>query len=440
MGGDVRIALLLAALSVIILGLISPGGVIVAAIDGIDRLAWVIGLAVFGSIYAQSQVKLGTMDTVLNTFRAMFGRTPKGLVAAVILTLVLAGSLLGDAIAASAVIGVLVIMSLKELQLDGMRISAIIMMGAIIGSLMPPITQSVFLSSALIGLEDVQSALNIAYLTIGGAVILAIIWCSTFVKIKKLPEELIPERRTSQILKEEWKRLIPLLILVVMVVVRSLFDAAEIHIPLLTDIVLGIDSLFVAVFGGIPILGGIAFRVTQAIIIAIIASFFFTNVRTRTAETFKDGLKSVSKTAQIQICAGIMVGMFYAGGLIDRVVGLTEGLAAGAVTFGGGGALAILGMLTGSQTTAQNTLVPLLGPIFTETFDLSMTSAVIGASHIASGGQSMPPVCLTAFVIVGIVGGVISERVDPVKVMIYSLPVTIYLLLIGFLAWLGFIG
>ena len=48
-----------------------------AVIGGIDRIAWVIGLSIFGSIYAQSQVRLGTMDTVLNIFRASLVVLPR---------------------------------------------------------------------------------------------------------------------------------------------------------------------------------------------------------------------------------------------------------------------------------------------------------------------------------------------------------------------------
>ena len=108
-GGEVRIGLLVAGVSAAFLGGLGAADTVSAAISGIDKLAWVIMLSIFGSLYAESQVKLGTMDTVLNTFRSLFGNSSKGLIASIIFTLVLAGSLLGDAIAAATVIGFLVV-------------------------------------------------------------------------------------------------------------------------------------------------------------------------------------------------------------------------------------------------------------------------------------------------------------------------------------------
>ena len=69
-GGDIRAALLVAALSSAFISGLNFNEMIVAFIDGIDRLSWVIMLSIFGSLYAESQVKLGAMDTTLNSLRA----------------------------------------------------------------------------------------------------------------------------------------------------------------------------------------------------------------------------------------------------------------------------------------------------------------------------------------------------------------------------------
>src|SRR5699024_2360373 len=105
---------------------------------------------IFGAIYAESQVKLGAIDTTLNSLRSAFGNSPKGLITAVFITLIIAGSFLGDAIAASAVIGFLVIHSLHEMKIKPEQIGMFILVGASIGSIMPPITQGVFLCASLI--------------------------------------------------------------------------------------------------------------------------------------------------------------------------------------------------------------------------------------------------------------------------------------------------
>src|SRR5699024_12096176 len=116
-GGNIKVALLVAALSSIIISGLGPKEIILAFVDGIDRLSWVILLSIFGAIYAESQVKLGAIDTTFNSLRSAFGNSPKGLITSVIITLIMAGSYLGYAIAASAVIGFVVIYSLLEIKI-----------------------------------------------------------------------------------------------------------------------------------------------------------------------------------------------------------------------------------------------------------------------------------------------------------------------------------
>lgn len=60
----------------------------------------------------------------------------------------------------------------------------------------------------------------------------------------------------------------------------------------------------------------------------------------------------------------------------------------------------------------------------------------LGVSHIASAGQNMPPVGLTAFVVCGLIGGTLNVKVDPVKVMILALPNSLYLAAVGLVALL----
>ena len=65
----------------------------------------------------------------------------------------------------------------------------------------------------------------------------------------------------------------------------------------------------------------------------------------------------------------------------------------------------------------------------------SATKAALGAAHLAMAGQSMPPVCLTTFVVAGLVGGILAKKVDPVRIMIMALPVTLYFAAVGLAAW-----
>src|SRR5699024_3300565 len=138
---------------------------IVAFFAGIDSLSWVILLSIVGAIYAESQVKLAAIDSTLNSLLSDLGISPKVLITAVFIPLIIAGSFLGDAIAASAVIGFLVIHSLHEMKIKPVQIGMIILVGASIGSIMPPITQGVFLSSSLIE-TDPSPVIKIAYITV----------------------------------------------------------------------------------------------------------------------------------------------------------------------------------------------------------------------------------------------------------------------------------
>ena len=75
-GGNVQAALILAGvLSLLLGGVFKPSDWCGALVDGVDRLAWVIFLSIFGSIYAETQVRLGTMETVMSALKAKFGKS-----------------------------------------------------------------------------------------------------------------------------------------------------------------------------------------------------------------------------------------------------------------------------------------------------------------------------------------------------------------------------
>ncbi|MFC0266869.1 TRAP transporter large permease subunit [Kushneria aurantia] len=424
-GGNVIIGLLAAAAAAALLGGLGPLAIVEAAISGIDKLAWVIMLSIFGSLYAEAQVRLGAMQTALDSFRALFGRSTAGLIAAVILTLVLSGSLLGDAIAAATVIGLLVIPTLAAIGLAGERIAVIIVMGAVIGSGMPPISQSFFLAASLTGI-DPGTILGMAYLTMSGSVVIAILTAIRLCRRASAAGLDAPPPLLA-VLRERWRTLIPMLVLLAIVVVASLgFNIFE-RTPVLAD--------GVAALSEVPILRGLAFRVVLAILVALLVSLAFRTVRRQAGEVAVAGLRNVAKTVQIQLCAGVMVGVFYNAGLINVVQQATSHLAPNLMATAGGLATMVVGMLTGSQTTAQTMIVSIMAPALTN-LGQSPEAVAMGAANLAMAGQSMPPVGLTTFVVAGLVGGVIGTRVDPVKTMVMALPVTLYFAFVGFAFWL----
>lgn len=428
---NIRLGLLLSALIAMVMGDMGPAESVRAAIGGIDKLSWVIGLSLFGSIYAQTQVRMGAIDTVLNTLRASIGKTSKGLIASIIITLVIAGSLLGDAIASVTVIGILVIKALDDMNLSPEQTGCILLLGAVCGSIMPPITQGFFLSASLVN-TPVDPVIKVGYVTVGVLVVASILWCWTFVRSNRLPEELIPARPATRILADEWTRLIPLITLIVIIILRSGFKIEVLKVldPLLSPLGQIPVVRAVTAFGG-------SSRILQAIAVATLVAFCAPTVRGKILDVFRKGLVSVSKTVQIQICAGVMIGAFYEAGLIDKVLLFTKTLSAAMLKVGGGAMLMLVGMLTGSQSTAQNTIFAFLGPILTGNLDVSPRAAALGGAHLAMAGQSMPPACLTTFVIVGIVGGVLAKKADPIRIMFLAFPITILSALIGYAAWFG---
>ena len=149
-GGNVQAALIIAGVLSLLMGRVfTPAAWVAAFIDGLNSLAWIIFLSIFGSIYAETQSRLGVIDTIMGALKAKFGKFPRALVISIILVLVLAGSLLGDAIAAGTVVGVLTVGTLAAMGLSPECICSIIVMGASMGSIMPPITQAMALSSSL---------------------------------------------------------------------------------------------------------------------------------------------------------------------------------------------------------------------------------------------------------------------------------------------------
>lgn len=426
-GGDIRAALLAAGLAAALIGGVGPGEFVLGVVDGIDTLAWVMALSLFGSIYAESQVRLGTMTAVLDTLRSLFGRSPKGLIAAIFITLTLAGSLLGDAIAAATVIGFLVITALAELKVKPEQIAMMIMVGASIGSIMPPIAQALFLSSSLVGIDPGPVVL-IAYGTVSVALVLAILESFRFVRGRSLPPELRPTEPLGTMLRRSWPVFGPLFVLIVVVVLNSGFGF---NIFTVTP---GLGAA-VAALETVPIVKGLVHVVVLAIILATLVTLCYPTARRQAGSIVAIGLGNVRQTLLIQLCAGFMVGMFYASGAVDAVSAAAAGLDSQAVALGGFLGLAVLGMLTGSQTTAQTVVVPFVAPLLLAS-TADPVDVALGASHIASGAQNLPPVGLTAFVVCGLVGATLRTKVDPVKTMLLALPNSLYFMLVGLVFWL----
>jgi len=430
-GGNIYVALVTTAIvSLLLGGIFNPVDWVKALIDGVDRIAWVMCLAIFGSIYSEAQVKLGTVDTIMSALQSRFRNSPRGLVVCVVLVLVLAGSLLGDAIAAATVVGVLTISTLVTIGLSGEAISAIIVMGAAMGSIMPPMTQALALASALVN-TDPDPVFMWGYPTVGIIVVVVCIYIVFFMLRKVKKPEVNDDRKASQIIAQNWKTLIPLCGLIVVVFFRTVNTSWKFDLmPWLLGLIPVGEGTFYTLLQGIPVIKGLSNGIVLCIIFAIILCFFFPKVRKDAGNVVKGGLKSVKNTLLIQLGAAFMLGSFYAAGQIEAVQEFAQGLNPNVLMLGGAAAMCLLGMLTGSQTTTQNVVFSFFGPALVQA-GMVPTFAALAGAFLAMSGQGMPPADLTTFVVVGIVGGATNKKVDPIKSMFYSMPMCIAMLIMA---------
>ena len=430
-GGKVTYALIIAGLLALLMGgVFNPLQWVLAWIDGIDKLAWIMALNIFGSIYAASQTEMKTLDLVLNVARVSLGRSPKGLIVAIILVLGLAGSLLGDSVASATVVGILVIGILSDMQISAAGIGCIIMMGASLGSIMPPITQAVFLASFLAQV-DTTPVVNISYITVGiGFVICTIYAVFAFVKIKALPEHLIPNKTAGQIMHGNWHLMLPLAVLILLVILQT---AAGINlVQMATGPLMGWLS-------NITILKGLSNNIVTFLITATLVSLFFKPVRKNLPKVVKNGVVGALPAVKVELGAALLLGAFYAAGQIEAVQAFAASMEAGALKVSGGLGILLISALTGSQSTGQNTIFSFLAPALTSV-GVDPVHAAVASAHIASGGQAFPPVSAPALAISAVVESILVQKlgkdagkVDPIRVMVLTLPMSIYFVIVGFL-------
>ncbi len=443
-GGNINAALLTAGVLTLLMGrLWNPGEWVAAWVDGLNRMAWIIALSITGAIFAEISTRLGTIDTIIGMLTARFGRHPRALVLCIMFSLGLAGSLLGDAIAAATVIGMLTIGILVSMNMEYEKISAIIVMGASLGSIMPPMTQAVALSSTLVN-TDPDPVINIAYVTVSIAFLVSALYCVFFlVKKENYPganpevEIRFNDRKAGEIFRDNWKSLIPLCFLIIVVLLRTVkipyvsVDLGPAILKSLKFLTVGEETITLYDFlAGASILSGLTNGIVLSILCAIGVAFLFPQINRNAGSVISESFKKVRVTVILQICCSFMLGTFYAAGSIDAVSAFAQGLDSNVLKLGGAACMLLIGMLTGSQSTTQNVVFSFLGPALVAG-GMAPTIAAVAGSHLAAAGQGMPPADLTTFVVCGIVSAQFGKKVDPVKSMIYSLPMCLAFLAIG---------
>lgn len=356
-GGKIPIALIISALLTLVLGgVLNPIDWGKAWFSGLDRLSWVIVLSLVGSFYGETQAVLGTLDTVVDLFRALFGRSTRGMVLAIIIAIAVGGEAFGDCNGAATVIGLLVIPALAGLGMSGEMIAATIALGTMIGSILPPISQAVMLSTSILDLSQsvVDETIEVTFITAGIIMVFAILYAMFFFvrKNRPLPAEMIPEDGALTILKKGFVSLLPLILVVVLIIMNSIFELN------IMQMLLGPVYDFLS---QIPVVQGFTNSIVMILIAATIVTFVSKKVRAQAKEVFSSGFKNILPSISVQVCAAFFVGAILAGGQIDVILSALEGMSDHVVKIGGGIALVLVGMLTGSQTSAQNVILHFSG-------------------------------------------------------------------------------
>ena len=452
-GGNITSVLAVAGILTFILnGNLNVGNWILAWIDGLDRMAWIMCLAAAGSIFAEINTTLGAVDTVIGALKAKFYKSPRALAVSVLFVLCLAGSLMGDAVAASTVIGMLTFGIFASMNLPLHKICCLVVMGASIGSIMPPMTQAIALAATLAN-TDPDAVMNMGFISVGFVfVAMAIYTCLFLVKKDNVPganpDIIIHDdgKTAGQILKENWKSLLPVGFLILVIICRSVSAIGidlgplvlkAIKLPVTNGVDADGNPVAVTLYSflsGTTILKGLTNGVVISIVCAIIFSLLFQPVRENFGKIFKTGVKNSMPCVGIQIACSLMIGAFYACGTIDQISDFCLNLGDSVLKIGAGVCLMILGALTGSQSTAQNIINSFALPIMIEAGG-DPTFIALGGAHLGAGGMGLPPADLTTFVIAGLIQAQFKKECDPLKSMFWMLPYSFIMCAVGFFCW-----
>lgn len=401
-------------------------------VTSFNSIAFIFYIVILGALFSALQVAGGAMETVLNILRAIFGKTPEGMVFAILVTLYIGGALMGTVAAVGAVIGLLVVPSLREMGMKPDLICATIVTGASMGGMMPPVSNAVILACGLVGI-DAAEALMISYASVGlGLVVITLFFCRVYIgRHYAVPENLIPKESALTIFAGNWPKLIPLLVLVACVMLNSIpslkFDLPKFILSLLP----GWNGNLFQSISHIYILGKITNNIVMSMIFAILSCFI---VRPDLWKEMRGQLlkrmEAVRDPELILIATAFFLGAFKLGGQNKAIAVWAGGLDSTFLIIGGSVALIISGMLTGGQSTAQSMLLPILAPAWSS-IGISDLHIALASSHLGMAGQGFPPCDMNTFILAGLVGSLLGETVNPLKSMLYSSPYCIYLTLAG---------
>ena len=129
--------------------------------------------------------------------------------------------------------------------------------------------------------------------------------------------------------------------------------------------------------------------------------------------------------------AACLVGAVVTTGGLDMVSEAASKLNPHVLIIGGAVAMCAMGMITGGDSSALNTIFPFFFPAVTA-IGVPALNATMAGSLITVAGQAFPPCDTLVFMACGVLSGVLGvKKIDPMKVMILDLPIGIFLTAFG---------
>ncbi len=434
-GGKTKLGFLLGGLCALILGgCMNPARWAVAWFWQFNGVAFANFVIIIGSLFASMVTASGGVETIVNILRSIFGRSSQGIVLVALLASFAVGSMVGTVVAIAAVVGVIMIPAMKDLKMPSSLIVAIIVCGASMGSIMPPVSNALVQAMSYSGLSA-DSATMITYATVAvGFCLTSLVICKIYVGNQyHLDASLIPEEKAGAIFRREWSNLIPFVVLIVMILLASLpgikIDIMKLMISLIP---LGDGNLYTA-WQSIPILGAATNYIVLDLAVACICCVATSKkVRMEIKNIIKSSSKSSFNVLLLTSCMVYFVMGYTEGGQVSTIAGYCTAVSGTTAKLLGAALLLLLGATTSSQANSVALLVPALTPVFLQ-LGVSEAYIIVAFAHLAYSGQLLPPNDVNVYSICGIFGPILGDNdlVDSQKVMAYGLPFSVYLGVVG---------
>jgi len=387
-------------------------------------MGWVICLCIFVNFYSQTQMRLGTIDAVVRMLRSIFGGSQKALLLSTMLALIFCGAFTGSTMACTTIVGMLVARSLYDCGLSAEKTTATVVIGAMLGSLMPPISSSFFGSSAISGV-DVGIVLNEGYKVIGINVVIAIIYVVFVLGGKqRVGFQFSNEReKIGDIWRECWTKMMPMFLLIIIIVMKQCFD---INVMSMTV------GKLLSPLNNIPVLKSVISNyLVLAFLVIGFVGFIYPEVHKEAKGVFQGAYKTSTYIVPVMFAAACLVGAVVTTGGLDMVTEAAAKLNPHVLILGGSAAMSVMGMITGGDSSALNTIFPFFFPAVTA-IGVPALNATVAGSLITVAGQAFPPCDTLVFMACGVLSGILGvKKIDPMKVMMLNLPIGISLTAFG---------